>query len=210
MTTIYTAGKGRSRRPINITLDHHYRVDLFTASVDSQLHEINSRFDEHMIDLLLLSSALDPKDSFKSFDMDKICLLVNKHYPEDFSTQEKCWLSCELQHFHLDVQRNPKLYKLSTLSQLSKALVDTGKAIAYPLIDRLIRLVLTLPVSTATCERAFSAMSIVKTMLRNRMKDDFLSDILVVYIEKAITKRFDLDSIIDDFANMKVRRVQFK
>ncbi|KAL4353976.1 hypothetical protein GQ457_06G017900 [Hibiscus cannabinus] len=210
MTTIYTAGKGRSRRPINITLEHHYRVDLFTASVDSQLHEINSRFDEHMIDLLLLSSTLDLKDSFKSFDMDKICLLVNKHYPEDFSTQEKFRLSCELQHFHLDVQRNPKLYKLSTLSQLSKALVDTGKATAYPLVDRLIRLVLTLPVSTATCERAFSAMSTVKTTLRNRMDDDFLSDILVVYIEKAIAKRFDLDSLIDDFTSMKVRRVQFK
>ncbi|KAL4281421.1 hypothetical protein GQ457_03G013840 [Hibiscus cannabinus] len=164
MTTIYTAGKGRSRRPINITLEHHYRVDLFTASVDSQLHEIN----------------------------------------------KKCRLSCELQHFHLDVPRNPKLYKLSTLSQLSKALVDTGKATAYPLVDRLIRLVLTLPVSTATCERAFSTMSTVKTTLRNRMEDDFLSDILVVYIEKAIAKRFDLDSLIDDFASMKVRRVQFK
>ena len=40
-------------------------------------------------------------------------------------------------------------------------------------IDRLIRLVLTLPVSTATMERAFSAMKLLKTRLRNKMKDDF-------------------------------------
>ena len=40
-------------------------------------------------------------------------------------------------------------------------------------IDRLICLVLTLPVSTATTERAFSAMKLLKTRLRNKMKDDF-------------------------------------
>ncbi|KAL4363879.1 hypothetical protein GQ457_04G022880 [Hibiscus cannabinus] len=68
-------------------IGHHYRVDLFTASIDSQLHEINSRSNEHMIDLLLLSSTLNHNDSFKSFDIDKICLLVSKHYPEDFFTQ---------------------------------------------------------------------------------------------------------------------------
>ena len=211
MTSPYTAGKGRSRLPINITMEHHYRVDLFMAATDSQLQEINNRFDEQMVDLLLLSSALDPKDSYKSFDIDKICLLVSKHYPEDFSSQEKCRLSTELQHFFLDVQRTPELQHLSTLTQLSRVLAETGKATsAYPLFDRLIRLVLTLPMSTATCERAFSAMSIVKTTLRNRMEDDFLSDILVVYIEKVLAKKFELDSLIDEFANLKVRRVQFK
>ncbi|CAL9019982.1 unnamed protein product [Prunus brigantina] len=54
----------------------------------------------------------------------------------------------------------------------------------YYLIDRLIRLVLTLPVSTATTERAFSAMKLVKTALRNKMKNEFLVDSMIVYIEK--------------------------
>ncbi|KMT02189.1 hypothetical protein BVRB_9g207040 [Beta vulgaris subsp. vulgaris] len=86
MTAPYTAGKGRSRLPINITLEHHYRVDFFIAATDSQLREINNRFDVQMIDLLSLSSALDPKDSYMSFDVDKICLLVSEHYPQNFST----------------------------------------------------------------------------------------------------------------------------
>jgi hypothetical protein len=42
-------------------------------------------------------------------------------------------------------------------------LVKIGKPIFYPLIERVLRLVLTLPVSTATTERAFSAMKIIKT-----------------------------------------------
>jgi hypothetical protein len=48
----------------------------------------------------------------------------------------------------------------------------------YPLVDRLIRFILTLPVSTATTERAFSAMKIVKISLRNRIKNDFLASYL--------------------------------
>jgi hypothetical protein len=38
---------------------------------------------------------------------------------------------------------------------------------------RLIRLILTLPVSTATTERAFSAIKINKTRRQNKMEDDF-------------------------------------
>jgi hypothetical protein len=55
-------------------------------------------------------------------------------------------------------------------------------------LGRLIRLVLTLPVSTATTERAFSAMKLVKTRLRNKMEDGFLRDCLIIYIEKEIAE----------------------
>jgi len=70
-------------------------------------------------------------------------------------------------------------------------------------------LVLTLPVSTATTERAFSAMKLVKTELRNKMEDDFLNDSLMLYIEKDIASTFSLDSIVDDFEDLKERRVPF-
>jgi len=80
----------------------------------------------------------------------------------------------------------------------------------YPLVDWLIRLILTLTVSTTTTERAFSAMKIVKTRLRNRMEDDFLANYLIVYIVKEIAKRFTIDMIIDNFYYMKEQRAQLK
>ena len=88
-------------------------------------------------------------------------------------------------------------------------LVEIEKSQVYPLIDRLIRLVLTFPASTATSERAFSAMKIVKTRLRNKMEDEFLSDNLVVYIEKEIAENFTTDSILNDFRSLKEHRLQF-
>jgi hypothetical protein len=42
------------------------------------------------------------------------------------------------------------------------------------------------------------------------MKNDFLADYLIVYIEKEVAERFSIDMIIDDFYCMKERRVQLK
>jgi hypothetical protein len=75
-------------------------------------------------------------------------------------------------------------------------------------MNRLIRLVLTLPVSTATTERAFSAMKLVKTRLQNKMEDGFLRDCLVTYIEKEIAVEISTDTIIDIFDEAP-RRVDF-
>ena len=73
----YTAGHGRPR-PQNdpITLEHHYRVDIFIATIDSMLQELNNRFPKNLIELPSLSAALDPKDGFKSFKVDDICNLA--------------------------------------------------------------------------------------------------------------------------------------
>jgi len=59
-------------------------------------------------------------------------------------------------------------------------------------------------------KQAFSVMKIVKIRLRNQMKDDFLANFLIVYIEKEIAERFTINMIIDDFYFMKERRAQLK
>ena len=84
------------------------------------------------------------------------------------------------------------------------------RQIFFFMIDRLIRLVLTLPVSTATTERAFSTMKIVKTTIRNKMGNDFLADSMIIKAEKELVRNIDMDSIIDDFYSLKDRKVQLK
>ena len=69
----------------------------------------------------------------------------------------------------------------------------------------MVKFLLTLPVSIATIERAFSAMKFVKTNFRNKMENDFLTDSLMLYIEKDIVSTFSLDSIVDDFEDLKRR-----
>ncbi|PPD96221.1 hypothetical protein GOBAR_DD06764 [Gossypium barbadense] len=134
----------------DVTVEHHYQVDIFFATIDTQLQELKSRFNENVVELLTFTTALDHNELFKLFDINKICILVNKFYPEDFSQQEKECHPYELKHYELDVCKHPNLRKISTLSELCKSLVENGKSVMYPLVDRLICLILTLPVSTAT------------------------------------------------------------
>ncbi|TYH79351.1 hypothetical protein ES332_D03G058300v1 [Gossypium tomentosum] len=151
----------------------------------------------------------NPKEFFKLFDIDKICSLVSKFYPEDFSTRERMF-RYELKHYELDVCKHPDLRKISTLTELCRSLVESGKSIMYPLFDRLICPILTFLVSTASAKRVFSAMKIVKTRFCSKMKDDFLRSYLVVYTEKEIAENFNVNKIINGFSEIKDWKVQFK
>ena len=67
----------------------------------------------------------------------------------------------------------------------------------------LLKLVLLLPVATASVERAFSAMSLVKTKLRNKMCDSLLDDFLVTYIERDIFFEVNEEDIIETFMALR-------
>ena len=88
-------------------------------------------------------------------------------------------------------------------------MVRTRKLEYYLLICRVVKLVLTLPVSTATTERAFSATNVIKTDFHNKMEDEFLSDAMMLFIERDIAATISTDSTIDDFEDLKRRRVPF-
>jgi hypothetical protein len=83
-----------------------------------------------------------------------------------------------------------------------QGLVEIKKSTIYLLIDRLIWLILTLLVLTATTERVFSIMKIVKIRLYNQM-NDFFCRLFDCYIEKKIDIRFTMDMIINDFCFKK-------
>ena len=46
-------------------------------------------------------------------------------------------------------------------------------------------------------------MKIIKTRLHNKMEDEFLTNNMVIFIEREIAETFNSDSIIDDFKDLK-------
>ena len=204
MNTRYTKGRGKYRRQDDdLTIEHHFRIGIFIVAIDFQLQELKIRFSELTTELVILSSALNLKDAFRLFKIVHICNLVKKYYPQDFTEHEQELLQSQLQHYEHDVIKHPDFQNMSTISELCRGLQISGKSKIYFLIDRLIRLVLTLPISRATTERAFSAMKLLKTRLRNRIEDAFLADNMIVYIEKEIVGNFTVEMIMDEFYSMK-------
>nr|GEX04154.1 zinc finger MYM-type protein 1-like [Tanacetum cinerariifolium] len=104
---------GRSvRNQDNATNEHHYHYDIYNETIDFQLRELDSRFSEKIVELLELSSALDPRDGYISFNSDSILKLAKKYYYLDFAEQELDDLEFQLKHFEIDMKVHPDLGKI--------------------------------------------------------------------------------------------------
>ncbi|XP_075494837.1 uncharacterized protein LOC142532415 [Primulina tabacum] len=207
----YTRGTKRScQLKNNITVHDHYHFEIFDTLIDFQLMELNERFPESTMELLTLSNALSPVDGFRSFSLCDICSLVDKFYYHDFSQEEREDLMRELDHYKFDVPRHAQFQNLDSLHHLCQTLARTTKSVIYHLIDRLVRLVLTLPISTTTTERAFSGMKLIKMPLRNKMENDLLTNTMVVYIERDIALGIDTEFIINKLDVLKNRKIRLK
>lgn len=77
----------------------------------------------------------------------------------------------------------------------------------YPNFAKLLKLALSLPVGTATCERSFSAMRRVRNWMRTTMGQQRLSSLSLLYIESDITKMIKPEDIVDKFDAKAPRRM---
>ena len=159
-----------------------------------QLQELNDRFTEASTELLLCLAYLRPDDLFSDFDKKKLIRLA-EFYPEDFSSTELMKLDNQLETYILDVRSSKQFVELKGIGDLAKKMIETKRNQVYPLVYLLLTLALILPVATASVERVFSAMNIVKNRLRNRMGDEWMNDNLIVYIEKDIFDKVDNEVI---------------
>nr|KAJ0221306.1 hypothetical protein LSAT_V11C200088480 [Lactuca sativa] len=154
-----------------------------------------------------LSTNLDPKSVNEPFQIGDIIKLVEKFYPEDFNEQDKLVLKIQLQHYEIDVVQHVDYKLLTSMSELCQWLIKTRRLANFHLIYRVANLILTLPVSTATMERSFSAMNLTKTRLQNKMEDEFLNDSLVFDFERELAEKISLETVVQDFKNGKDRHV---
>jgi hypothetical protein len=200
---------GRSRKggKNKITADHYFRVDTFYAAIDAITIEFEHRFNEVSSELLVCFSCLDPRDSFSKFDVHKLARLT-EIYSDDFSYSEKKGIKDQLETFILHVRRIEEFRDCHDLASLAAKMVELERHALFPSVYRLIELALILPVATATVERVFSAMKIIKTELRNKMSDAWLNHLMVCYIEREIFKGIDLEKIKETFQNKKDRQMQ--
>ena len=134
-----------------------------------------------------------PQESFEALFRSPYCSL--------FKQQE---LKDELENLYGDdvlVSDKPSLS--SILIRISEQQIQC----CYSQVVVLLELILTIPISSASCERSFSCLKRVKTFLRNTMGDDRLRNLALLSIEKQLCKTLDRDRVIDRFA-AKDRRIE--
>jgi len=180
---------------------------VFIGIIDRIHREFENRFDEVSRELLICMSALNPSNSFVSFDAQKILKLAT-FYPKDFPSSALRTLEIQLGTYIEDVRMDDRFEGLNNLGELSNKLVDTKKHELYGLVYLVLKLALILPVATASVERVFSALCLVKNKLRNSMSDRLLNDCLVTFIERDIFSTVSEDGIVHAFMAMRKRKAK--
>ena len=91
---------------------------------------------------------------------------------------------------------------------LSTLLTTSTTKTTFPNLAKLASILIVLPVTTATVERSFSSMKLIKTRLRNRMGENTLEHAMRICIEgPGQLSDETLEEIIDYYKLSKKRRI---
>ncbi|XP_052619870.1 uncharacterized protein LOC128126152 [Lactuca sativa] len=154
----------------------------------------------------LVRGTMDALKSLRDTGFAKLLSKLSELYKKDFDDAERMQLDGELEIYYHTLHKDDRFTRLQGISDLSRLMVETGKHRSYPMVYRLLKLVLVLPIATATVDRCFSAMKLLKTDLRNKIGDDFLNDAMISYVEKEALMKVKIEDVMDRFQKMYTRR----
>ena len=173
----------------------HLKISIYFPILDAILSELDRRFAEKNLEHMRCIQACSPR-SPNFLRPNSIRTLAESYSLDMASLCVECSLA------------KPTLLGKDIHSIADVLLELSSLRIAFPLLTKLLQIALTIVVSTAHCERSFSALKRIKTYLRSTMTEQRLIDLAVLSIERELSKQISLDQVVNDFASTdKNRRI---
>ena len=196
---------GGAPQHVFATAEDLYRKEYFEA-IDCVKGELERRFCQENflfvrnIEAMLISSAngmpctLPPR--FKDI------------YDKDIDIQK---LSLQLQLLPDAIKSSTsKIKEVTRIQTICDVLNDQpGVKNLLTEVHKLLRITYTIPVTTASAERSFSALKRIKTYLRNSMTQQRLNHCMLLHIHREQTEQLDLTDIAKEFVSRNERRKLF-
>lgn len=125
-----------------------------------------------------------------------------------YSFLDKRKLKGELQVFYA----RPELRPVSGAVPFLSLILEDDLCDTFEETIKILKLLITMPVSTSEAERCFSMLKRIKTFLRNTMKEERLSALGMLSCEKSFVNKIEgfNAKVIDLFASKKERRMDFQ
>lgn len=177
----------------SMSSSNDFKHHLFYPCLDRMLEELTCRFSSVGEKIMSGIQACNPaSESFLSEDS----------------------LKNLAQHYRIELKSEEVLVASTFLKRKRETQTITDTATVFNMLDpdmfpslrALFQVALTIPVSSCSCERSFSALRRLHTWLRRTMGQDRLNDLAIMMIEKENVAAISRDSIIDRFAKLKPRR----
>jgi hypothetical protein len=114
-------------------------------------------------------------------------------------------LKTELQLFY----KRTDFRDINSLVYLLKFIIENNLTLIFSESYKLLKIISTIPMTTAEAERSFSTLIRIKTFLRNSLTEDRLTALAMLSIEKRMINNIPNfnEEIINRFAEKKERRI---
>jgi hypothetical protein len=195
-------GKQRNRANIPATsIEEYYKRSIYFPFLDTCIAQLNERFQSHsakacMISILLPAYCCSNTNNYSS--VEQAGQLYLQFLPSGLNALES-----EFLRWKAYWERQPVNKRTEYISEALHVASELG---TYPSITTLLHIFATMPVTTATGERSFSALKYIKNYLRSTMGETRLNGLAHLYINRDIDLNYD--AVIDEFGR-KNRRLNF-
>ena len=102
-----------------------------------------------------------------------------------------------------------KSYNQANPSQtINSVTIESSKTMLSE-VFQLLRIILTMPITSATAERTFSTMRRLKNFLRSTMSQTLFNNLMLLHVQKDITDQIYLHNIANQFIDVNSRKKNF-
>ncbi|CAH2002434.1 unnamed protein product [Acanthoscelides obtectus] len=188
--------------------ESYFKVNVYYCCLDILISQTKERF-QSLCDLSSMFEILQPEKLLSSSNEEiliasgKLSVKYSKDISVNLCDQLKALKTC----LKSEIQ---KIYSIKELIELLLVKFNS-LASSFPEVITACFLFLTLPVTTATAERSFSKLKLIKNYLRTSMGQERLSDLSLLSIEVETLEKLKSSSAINDlinqFAEKKARRM---
>ncbi|KAL4113669.1 hypothetical protein QTP88_017248 [Uroleucon formosanum] len=164
------------------------KTTVYYVVLDDLFNGLENRFSQETLNLINSISCM-MQHKIESLDIDILTKKFDLHRDE---FEGELRLIRAIPDFEGGTSNNTIhkwLEKLSTLGNFIN-------------VQKTLKLFTTIPVTTCSCERAFSKLSLVKTKLRSQMKQNRLDSLMMIFVEQELASQINPDDIIDEFKSM--------
>lgn len=135
------------------------------------------------------------------------CKILAENYPHDIDFEELLRDTKDVLLLLKRATNNGEKLNLKPKGLLTY--INSMGAESYKSLATALQILLTIPVSVASCERSFSKLKLIKNYLRSTMTENRLTNLAVLSIEHETASLLDYSKVISDFAAAKARKVKF-
>ena len=182
------------------TPEEYWRRTIFVPFIDCQTSQLEDRFQGRnaaaVKAMKLLPSnihALAPEDEEE----------ILGYFGDDLPSRSSFSQELRLWKRHLSTEETKPSKVADTLQKMK----HDGTEKLFPNVFVILRILLIIPATSATVERANSALRYVKNFYRSSMSESRLNALILMYIHRDI--KLDFERIIDMYASRHPRRMLF-